>query len=38
MLTIQGMGHDLPEAAWPQLLDAITQHAHAADRQPVAVQ
>jgi pimeloyl-ACP methyl ester carboxylesterase len=38
MLTIQGMGHDLPEAAWPQLLDAIAQHAHAADRQPVAVQ
>jgi pimeloyl-ACP methyl ester carboxylesterase len=35
MLTIQGMGHDLPEAAWPQLLDAISQHAHAADREPV---
>jgi pimeloyl-ACP methyl ester carboxylesterase len=38
MLTIQGMGHDLPEAAWPQLLDAISQHAHAADREPVAAQ
>jgi pimeloyl-ACP methyl ester carboxylesterase len=29
---IEGMGHDLPEAAWPQLVDAITGHAHAADR------
>jgi pimeloyl-ACP methyl ester carboxylesterase len=38
MLTIQGMGHDLPEAAWPQLLDAIAEHAHAADREPVTAQ
>jgi len=30
MLTIQGMGHDLPTAAWPQLLDAISAHATAA--------
>jgi pimeloyl-ACP methyl ester carboxylesterase len=29
---IEGMGHDLPEAAWPQLVDAIAGHAHAADR------
>jgi pimeloyl-ACP methyl ester carboxylesterase len=29
---IEGMGHDLPEAAWPQLLDAIAGHARAADR------
>jgi pimeloyl-ACP methyl ester carboxylesterase len=29
---IEGMGHDLPEAAWPQLVDAIADHAHAADR------
>lgn len=36
MLTIQGMGHDLPQAAWPQLLDAISAHAHAADRTVVA--
>ena len=35
MLTIKGMGHDLPEAAWPQLLDAIAEHAHAAERAPV---
>jgi pimeloyl-ACP methyl ester carboxylesterase len=38
MLTIHGMGHDLPSAAWPQMLDAISQHAHAADRTPVAAQ
>jgi pimeloyl-ACP methyl ester carboxylesterase len=35
MLTIQGMGHDLPEAAWPRLLEAISEHAQAADRVPV---
>jgi pimeloyl-ACP methyl ester carboxylesterase len=29
---IQGMGHDLPQAAWPQLVDAIAGHAQAADR------
>jgi len=29
---VEGMGHDLPEAAWPQLVDAIAGHAHAADR------
>lgn len=38
MLTIQGMGHDLPEAAWPQLLDAIAEHAHAVDRATVTAQ
>jgi pimeloyl-ACP methyl ester carboxylesterase len=36
MLTIKGMGHDLPSAAWPQLLDAISEHAHAAERSAVA--
>ena len=36
MVTIQGMGHDLPEAAWPQLLDAISEHARAAERTAVA--
>jgi pimeloyl-ACP methyl ester carboxylesterase len=35
MVTIRGMGHDLPEAAWPQLLDEISAHAHAADRETV---
>jgi pimeloyl-ACP methyl ester carboxylesterase len=38
MVTIQGMGHDLPEAAWPQLVEAIAEHAHAADREPVTAQ
>jgi pimeloyl-ACP methyl ester carboxylesterase len=32
LMTVQGMGHDLPEAAWPQLVDAIAGHAHAADQ------
>ncbi len=36
MLTIQGMGHDLPTAAWPQLLDAISAHANAAEQVGVA--
>ncbi len=27
---VEGMGHDLPEAVWPELVDLITQHAHAA--------
>ena len=35
MVTIQGMGHDLPQAAWPQLLDAIADHAQSVDRTPV---
>ena len=35
LLVIDGMGHDLPEAAWPQLLDAIAGHARAADRAAV---
>jgi pimeloyl-ACP methyl ester carboxylesterase len=36
MVTIEGMGHDLPEAAWSQLLDAISEHARAAERAVVA--
>ncbi|MGO9487705.1 MAG: alpha/beta fold hydrolase [Solirubrobacteraceae bacterium] len=31
LLPIQGMGHDLPRALWPQLTDAISQHALEAD-------
>ncbi len=31
LLSIEGMGHDLPRAAWPQLVDAIAAHAHRAD-------
>ena len=38
MLTIKGMGHDLPSVAWPQLHDAIAEHARAADRAPVPAQ
>jgi pimeloyl-ACP methyl ester carboxylesterase len=38
MVTIKGMGHDLPEAAWPQILDEISEHAHTADREPVTAQ
>jgi len=32
LMVVEGMGHDLPEAAWPQLVEAIAGHAHAADR------
>jgi pimeloyl-ACP methyl ester carboxylesterase len=31
LITIPGMGHDLPRAAWPQIIGAIADHAHAAD-------
>jgi pimeloyl-ACP methyl ester carboxylesterase len=31
LLMIEGMGHDLPRGAWPQLIDAISEHARAAD-------
>lgn len=31
LMMVEGMGHDLPRGAWPQLIDAIDQHAHAAD-------
>ncbi len=29
---VDGMGHDLPEAAWPELVGAITAHAQYADQ------
>jgi pimeloyl-ACP methyl ester carboxylesterase len=32
LLMIEGMGHDLPRGAWPQIIDAITEHARAATR------
>ena len=40
LLMIEGMGHDLPRGAWPQLIDAISSHAKAADaaREPVPAQ
>jgi pimeloyl-ACP methyl ester carboxylesterase len=39
LVTIKGMGHDLPRGAWPQILDAIVENAArttapARDRQP----
>jgi pimeloyl-ACP methyl ester carboxylesterase len=30
LLMIEGMGHALPVPLWPQVIDAIDQHAHAA--------
>jgi pimeloyl-ACP methyl ester carboxylesterase len=36
ILRIDGMGHDLPRAFWPRILDAIAQHAGSA-RPAVAV-
>ena len=32
LVWIEGMGHDLPRAAWPQLIDAIAENAARADR------
>jgi pimeloyl-ACP methyl ester carboxylesterase len=37
LMVVEGMGHDLPEAAWPQLVPAIAEHAHADDRAPARV-
>jgi pimeloyl-ACP methyl ester carboxylesterase len=31
LLMVEGMGHDLPRAAWPRLMDAIADHARRAD-------
>ncbi len=31
LLMIEGMGHDLPRAAWPELIDAISEHAQRVD-------
>lgn len=31
LMTVAGMGHDLPRAAWPQLIGAIGEHAASAD-------
>ena len=31
LLEIEGMGHDLPRAAWPQIVGAIVEHARAAE-------
>jgi pimeloyl-ACP methyl ester carboxylesterase len=31
LMMIPGMGHDLPRAIWPQLIDALAELAHRAD-------
>ncbi len=31
LMPVKGMGHDLPRAVWPELIEAIAKHAHAAD-------
>ena len=31
LMIIEGMGHDLPRGAWPRIIDAISEHARAAD-------
>jgi pimeloyl-ACP methyl ester carboxylesterase len=36
LLMIDGMGHDLPRGAWPQIIDAIADQAIAADRDAAA--
>jgi pimeloyl-ACP methyl ester carboxylesterase len=35
LMLIEGMGHDLPRAVWPQLIDAITDQASEAERTTV---
>ncbi len=37
LLTIEGMGHDLPDGAWPELVAAIAEHARVAERVPARV-
>jgi pimeloyl-ACP methyl ester carboxylesterase len=32
LLRIEGMGHDLPRAFWPQIMDAIAENARLAER------
>ena len=36
LMMIRGMGHDMPRQIWPQLIDAIAEHAAAADAAPAA--
>jgi pimeloyl-ACP methyl ester carboxylesterase len=33
LLMIEGMGHALPMRFWPQIIDAIDEHAHSAAAQ-----
>jgi pimeloyl-ACP methyl ester carboxylesterase len=34
LMSIEGMGHDMPRAVWPRLIDAIAAHAAQADHLP----
>jgi pimeloyl-ACP methyl ester carboxylesterase len=34
LMRIEGMGHDMPRAVWPRLIDAIAAHASQADGTP----
>jgi pimeloyl-ACP methyl ester carboxylesterase len=36
LVTIEGMGHDLPREAWPQIIDAIAENAARAPEPAVA--
>jgi pimeloyl-ACP methyl ester carboxylesterase len=36
LMLVDGMGHDLPRGAWPQLIDAIARHASRADEAATA--
>ena len=35
LLVIEGMGHDLPEGAWPTLVGAISEHTAKAEAKRV---
>jgi pimeloyl-ACP methyl ester carboxylesterase len=35
LLMVKGMGHALPIPMWPQIIDAIDKHAHAASAKPL---
>jgi pimeloyl-ACP methyl ester carboxylesterase len=34
LMKVEGMGHDLPRALWPQLIEGISTHAHESDSRP----
>jgi pimeloyl-ACP methyl ester carboxylesterase len=31
LVMIEGMGHDLPRGAWPEIIDAVSEHARTAE-------
>jgi pimeloyl-ACP methyl ester carboxylesterase len=37
LMTVEGMGHDLPRAVWPRLLDAIAEHVRSTLRPATAL-